>query len=260
MAAQQAKQHPPADIAEAGRKPRTNPERLKAFSERLNLMMAELGLPERGRAKLIKERVGVSGTTASNWLRGESYPSFEELGRIGQLGVDPYRLFPETSELARTADKATLAASTASKRLARLIESAELLPLTHLTAADAQRDATAFPNWIWQQLLGTGLNGFGLIFMKGDAMGERIKAGTPLLVDTHTTHVTDDNSIYALLVNEAVMVRRVQRRLQGGYTIVADNPAIAAETIDQLGSHLDDSAKPHDVLVLGRVALAMQKL
>ena len=35
----------------------------------LNLMMGEMGLPERGRARLIRERVGVSGTTASNWLQ-----------------------------------------------------------------------------------------------------------------------------------------------------------------------------------------------
>ncbi len=260
MTAEQAKRNPTADTAAAGRKPRTDPERLKAFAQRLNLMMAELGQPERGRAKLIKDRVGVSGTTASNWLRGESYPSFEELARIGQLGVDPHRLFPETSELSRAGNKATLATSTVSKRLGRLIESAELLPLTQLQTADTQWDHTALPNWIWQQLLGVGLNGFGLLFMKGDAMGERIKAGTPLLVDTNMTQITDDNSIYALLVNEAVMVRRVQRRLLGGYTILADNPAIAAETIERLGSHHDDSAKARDVLVLGRVALAIQKL
>ena len=81
-----------------------------------------------------------------------------------------------------------------------------------------------------------------------------------MLVDTNMTQITDDNAVYALLVNETVMVRRVQRRLQGGYIIVADNPDIAAETIDRLGSHRDDSAKARDVLVLGRVAVAIQRL
>jgi hypothetical protein len=44
------------------------------------------------------------------------------------------------------------------------------------------------------------------------------------------------------------------------YLITCDNPAIATETIERLGSHLNDSAKAREVLVLGRVALAFQKL
>lgn len=250
----------PAATVEASRKPRTDPERLKAFAQRLNLMLGELGLPERGRAKLIKDRVGVSGTTAANWLRGESYPSFEELGRIGRLGVDPTRLFPNAVELGRASAKATLASSSVSTRLQRLIESAQLLPLTQLQTADGEWDHTALPNRILRQLLGQGLSGFVLLYMKGDAMGERIKDGTPILIDTNVTQITEDNAIYALLLGETVIVRRVQRRLQGGYLIACDNPAIANETIERLRSHHDDSAKARDILVLGRVALAIQKL
>jgi phage repressor protein C with HTH and peptisase S24 domain len=96
--------------------------------------------------------------------------------------------------------------------------------------------------------------------MKGDAMGERIKDGTPLLVDMNMTQVTEDNAVYALLFGDAVIVRRIQRRLHGGYVITCDNPAITSETIDRLGSHHDESARSRDVLVLGRVALAIQKL
>jgi phage repressor protein C with HTH and peptisase S24 domain len=96
--------------------------------------------------------------------------------------------------------------------------------------------------------------------MKGDAMGERIRDGTPLIVDTNTTQVTDDNGIYVLLVGDSLMVRRVQRRLQGGYVIACDNPAIASETVDRLGSHQDASATEREVLVLGRVTAAIQKL
>ena len=91
-------------------------------------------------------------------------------------------------------------------------------------------------------------------------MAERIRDGTPVLVDTNMTQITDDNGIYALLLGEAVIVRRVQRRLQGGYVIACDNPAIASETVDRLGSHRDASASARDLLVLGRVAAAIQKL
>ncbi|MBI1989791.1 MAG: hypothetical protein HYS65_08650 [Betaproteobacteria bacterium] len=79
-------------------------------------------------------------------------------------------------------------------------------------------------------------------------------------MDTNLTQITEDNGIYALLLGESVIVRRVQRRLQGGYVIACDNPAIASETIDRLGTHHDGSARAREVLVLGRVALAIQKL
>ena len=258
MAVSQTKEVP--DIADASRKPRNDPERLKAFAQRLNVMLGELGLPQRGRAKLIKERVGVSGTTAANWLRGESYPSFEELARLGRLGVDPARLFPDTSGLALTGATTTLSSSALSKRLARLIDSEQVVVPTRLQTDNGEWDHTALPNRILQQLLGRPLTGFVVLLMKGDSMGERIKDGTPLLVDTHATQIAEDNAIYALLIDDALLVRRVQRRLQGGYLITCDNPAIASETIDKLGSHEDDAAGARDVLVLGRAALAIQKL
>lgn len=255
-------QRKPASITEpdAVKKPRNDPERLKAFAQRLNVMLGELGLPERGRARLIKERVGVSGTTAANWLRGETYPSFEELGRMSQLGVDPSRLLPDGTESARSRASETVSASTVSKPLAHLIDSGQVLPLTQLKTEDGEWDHTALPNNIWMQVLGRDLSGFVVLRMKGDSMEERIKDGTPLLVDTNATQITEDNAVYALLLGDAVIVRRVQRRLQGGYVIACDNPTIAAENISSLGSHNSDSVGTNNVLVLGRVALAIQKL
>src|SRR6478672_1644654 len=107
MAPEKRKNMTAPQTLEPVRKARTDPERLKAFARQLNLMLGELGHPERGRAKVIKVRVGVSGTTAANWLRGDSYPSFEELGRIGRLGVDPVRLFGEPTEPTEATPKST---------------------------------------------------------------------------------------------------------------------------------------------------------
>lgn len=258
MVVAQGKEAP--DTADAARKPRNDPERLKAFSQRLNVMLGELGLPPRGRAKFIKERVGVSGTTAANWLRGDSYPSFEELARIGRIGVDPTRLFPDTAELGRTGAAPSLPSSAISKRLARIMDSDQVIVPSRLHTDDGAWDHTALPNSLFQQLLGRTLTGFIVIVMKGDSMGDRIRDGTPLLVDTRVTQIADDNGLYVLLIGDTLLVRRVQRRLQGGYLVTADNPAIASETLDQLGSHEDDAAGPRDVVVLGRVALAIQKL
>jgi hypothetical protein len=256
-----ARKRAPVDEAlDDARKPRTDPRRLQAFAKRLNLMLGEMGLPERGRAKVIKERVGVSGTTAANWLRGQSYPSFEELGRMGRLGLDPGRLFPDATELARTGAHPSITPASASTRLARLLESGQAASLPRLESDEGDWNHTALPNSVWQQLQAGGPAGFVLLVMRGDAMADRIRDGTPLLVDTNATQISDDNGVYVLLVGDSVMVRRVQRRLQGGYLIACDNPSIASESVDHLGSHADESASPREVLVLGRVAAAIQKL
>src|SRR5687768_1303959 len=132
MAAGQRRPVQPAKPPDPIRKGRNDPDRLKAFAQRLNVMLGELGLPERGRARVIKEKVGVSGTTAANWLRGESYPSFEELGRMSQLGVDPSRLLPDTTEPARSGASESVTRRALSKPLARLIDSGQVQSLTQL--------------------------------------------------------------------------------------------------------------------------------
>ena len=260
MVAAQRKSAVSAATLEPSRKQRTDPSRLKAFAQRLNVMLGEVGLPERGRAKLIKDRVGVSGTTAANWLRGESYPSFEELGRIGRLGVDPIRLFSDADDVVHT--DATVARTTPgmSKRLEQLVQSNQVRPLPQVPSRLAGPGHPGHVAGFWQQVLGRDLTGFALIYMKGDAMEARIADGTPLIVDTNKTQITEDNAIYALLLGDSVIVRRVQRRLQGGFLIICDNPSVASETIDRLPAHNDDSTKARDVLVLGRISLALQKL
>src|ERR1700674_5816423 len=161
MAVAQRKPHVLTEPAEPPKKPRNDPRRLKAFAHRLNVMLSELGLPPRGRSRRIRERIGVSGTTANNWLRGESYPSFEELGRLGtQLGVDTARLLPDKAEVARMGSRATASSSAVSKRLARLIDADQVVPLTQLNTDDGEWDHTALPNAIWQQALGRSLAGF----------------------------------------------------------------------------------------------------
>lgn len=177
-----------------------------------------------------------------------------------QLGVDPSRLFDDSAELAKSSAKTTVIEAKLPARLARLIRENLVTPLTQLKTENGEWDHTALPNSIWAQLLGRGLAGFVLLHMRGDAMAERIQDGTPLLVDTNDTQIADDNGVYALLLGDRVMVRRVQRRLQGGFLIACDNPSITTETIDRLGSYQDDAARETDVVVLGRVALAMQKL
>lgn len=259
MAAAQRKAAGQTDSSDVVRRSRNDPKRLKAFSERLNLMLGEIGLPPRGRARVIKERVGVGGTTAANWLRGDSYPSFEELGRMRRLGLDPVRLLADKGDVPPAKARRQGTSSDGGKRLVKLIESKQILPIEQLHTDDGEWDHTALPNAIWATLLGKASDGLYLHVMKGDAMKEKIAHGTPLLVDTNVTQITEDNGIYALLLEGMVIVRRVQRRLQGGFLICGDNPAVAPEIFERLDSH-NETLEQSRLCVLGRAVLAMQKL
>ncbi len=249
----------PGETVEDLRKTRTDPERLRAFAKRLNLMLAEMGLPERGRAKAIQERVGVSGATASNWLRGQSYPSFEELSRMRRLGLDPRRLFPDAAERATAAARSP-GADTPTAALDRLFAAGQVTPLHQIVDQSDGWNHTALPNAIWGQVHGNAPEDWVVVVMRGDAMGERLRDGTPLIVDTRTTAVSDDNGLYVLLSGDTLLVRRVQRRLQGGYLVACDNPSIPSETVSHLGSHRDPRAANETAVVLGRVVAAIQRL
>jgi len=83
----------------------------------------------------------------------------------------------------------------------------------------------------------------------------------PELDESHARNALN-KSVHHLrqALGEGVLVRRIQRRLQGGYLIACDNPTIATETVDRLGSHSDASRSAPELAVLGRVAAAIQKL
>jgi phage repressor protein C with HTH and peptisase S24 domain len=61
-----------------------------------------------------------------------------------------------------------------------------------------------------------------LITALGDSMTPTIRDGDLLLLDLSVDRVRD-NAIYALRIGDALVVKRVQRRLDGGMRIISDN-------------------------------------
>ena len=55
------------------------------FAARLNEAMAEKGLPERGRAKLLADKFSVSPKAAGKWIKGEAFPEMEKLIDISRF-------------------------------------------------------------------------------------------------------------------------------------------------------------------------------
>ncbi|WP_142849786.1 S24 family peptidase [Telmatospirillum sp. J64-1] len=69
-----------------------------------------------------------------------------------------------------------------------------------------------------------------LIEAMGDSMEETISDGDLLLVNTQEPRIKD-NAIYALSVNGDLIVKRVQRRLDGTLLVKSDNPRYEPEEL-----------------------------
>jgi phage repressor protein C with HTH and peptisase S24 domain len=83
-----------------------------------------------------------------------------------------------------------------------------------------------------------------LVEATGDSMEPAVRSGDLLLLDTGVNRVLDD-TIYVLVKDGAVVVKRVQKFMGGAVIIKSDNPAYVEETIP-----------PHDVAdlrIAGRV-------
>jgi phage repressor protein C with HTH and peptisase S24 domain len=70
-----------------------------------------------------------------------------------------------------------------------------------------------------------------LIECSGDSMEPTLRDGDVLMVDTSVTEV-QSSRIYVLDVDGALLVKRIQRMLNGSYRVISDNPRYEAEVIE----------------------------
>ncbi len=70
-----------------------------------------------------------------------------------------------------------------------------------------------------------------LIECSGDSMEPTLRDGDVLMVDTSVTEV-QSSRIYVLDVDGALLVKRIQRMLNGSYRVISDNPRYATEVVE----------------------------
>lgn len=78
-------------------------------------------------------------------------------------------------------------------------------------------------DWV-RRTLGADPRRLALIAAIGDSMEPAIRAGDLLLVDTSVDRIVDD-AIYVIAIDSTLMVKRIQRFLDGAVTIKSDSPA-----------------------------------
>ncbi len=112
-------------------------------------------------------------------------------------------------------------------------------------------DCLAFrADWV-RHTLGVTEKDLVLISVKGDSMEPTINNGDLILVSTREDRIEDD-AIYVLQRDGALIVKRIQRKMDDSVIIKSDNPLYAQEELD--------SSKAESLRVLGRVVWFMRKI
>lgn len=72
---------------------------------------------------------------------------------------------------------------------------------------------------------------FVTAFVKDDAMEPTLRDGDQIVIDRDASRI-DGSGVYALLVDEDVIVRRIQRRMDGTAIVKSDNSAYEDDVMD----------------------------
>jgi phage repressor protein C with HTH and peptisase S24 domain len=110
-------------------------------------------------------------------------------------------------------------------------------------------DYLAFKSEWVRNTLGVARKDLALISVKGDSMQPTLSDGDMILIDRSRSGV-EDSGVYVLQLEGALMVKRVQRHLDGSLTVMSDNPKYALERV----------APGTSLVVLGRVVWVGRRL
>lgn len=105
-------------------------------------------------------------------------------------------------------------------------------------------------DWV-RNTLGVAQKDLALISVKGDSMEPSLSNEDLILVDMRRNHV-EDNAIYVLQLNGTLLVKRIQRKINGSLQVMSDNPRYDTETVKA-----DHAAELH---VLGRVVWSGRRM
>lgn len=105
-------------------------------------------------------------------------------------------------------------------------------------------------DWV-RSTLGVSVRDLALISVIGDSMEPSLSEGDVVLLDMTTTSVLD-GSIYALQLNGGLLVKRIQRMLDGSLVVKSDNARYDTETVSE--------DKADRLKVIGRVVWVGRRL
>lgn len=87
----------------------------------------------------------------------------------------------------------------------------------------------------WLEMSLNASNCLALISVKDDSMEPTLKSDDLILTDTRSGSI-ENNSIYVLQIDNELIVKRIQRKVNGAVIVKSDNPVYGEEELDALAA------------------------
>lgn len=88
-------------------------------------------------------------------------------------------------------------------------------------------------SWLRENIRGASASNLAIITGKGDSMSPTFEDGSTLLVD-HSVNDIKVDGVYVIDRMGELFVKRMQRKLSGGYIMISDNPRFHPQEVDDL--------------------------
>jgi phage repressor protein C with HTH and peptisase S24 domain len=255
----------PANINDmATRKNRDKAERadfpLRLWAERLKEARSYF----RDTQEAMAARLGVSYRTYQGYETGVAAPKLEIIGRLVELGFNPDWL------LRGEAPMRALSPARIDARVDELEREGQLRPLDPGIARipyyeDARLGAgggalieasstrsVAFDELMLKRDFGVAPRELAVIPVHGNSMEPTIRSGELVLIDMSEAGRALSSAIYAIRLDGALMVKRLEPTGGRRIEVKSDNPLSSSHTLT-----LDDAT---DFAIIGRVAVVFRKL
>lgn len=194
---------------------------------------------------------GISKTTLVNYETGLSSPTADYLNKLLELFPEysPGWVLAEYGPMKRDEQRRDPRDTTPFYASAEELEGEFVMVPRYNVRASAGGGAVVSSEQVVDYLafrtdwikvsLGVPKESLALISVIGDSMEPTLTHGDLVLIDLRTTSF-QDNGIYALSLNNALLVKRIQKKIGGTVIVKSDNPmyepdVIGAEQMDALG-------------------------
>lgn len=177
----------------------------------------------------LADKLGIHKNTMANYERGDRFPDVNILQKI--LGI-----FPDTNPAWLLANEGSKSRSDSTHQegyvmFPRYEIEAGAAPGRHIESEQVVDFVTFKEEWI-QNFLRVPQKNLALLSVKGDSMNPTLNDGDMILVDLRTTRV-EDSAIYVLEFEDTLLVKRIQRKLDGSVVIKSDNDLYEPEAFEK---------------------------
>jgi phage repressor protein C with HTH and peptisase S24 domain len=176
----------------------------------------------------LADKMGVHKNTMANYERGDRFPDVNILLKILEV-------FPDTNP-------AWLLTGEGSKNRSEPVQGGFVMfpryeievgagPGRNVQSEQVVDFVSFKEEWV-QNFLRVPRKDLALLSVKGDSMNPTLNDGDMILVDLRSERI-EDSAIYVLEFDDALLVKRIQRKLDGSVVIKSDNQLYDAEILQK---------------------------